>query len=94
VAWCLAASNSGIKWDYLYVPQDAFAQVNDSRLEMLFPLCEPSKQSLIQEKIDAPLSLEKGNLEKLTLDEFILEEELNQLPPKSKKGVQEAIALF
>jgi type III restriction enzyme len=93
-AWCKAASESGIRWEYLYVPQEIFIKINDPRFEMLFPLCEPSKQSLIQEKIDAPLSLEKGNLEKLTLDEFIHEEDLNQLPPKSKKGVQEAIALF
>jgi type III restriction enzyme len=81
-------------WDYLYVPQEVFAKVDDNRLEMLFSLCEPSKQSLIQEKIDAPLSLEKGNLEKVTLDEFISEEEMNSLPPKCKKGIQEAIVLF
>lgn len=93
-AWCKAASDSGIKWDYLYVPQDLFAQVNDSRLEMLFPLCEPATQSLIKEKIDAPLSLEKGNLEKVSLVEFIEESDFNRLPPKSQKGIQEAIALF
>jgi type III restriction enzyme len=93
-AWCKAGSDSGIEWEYLYVSQEIFAKVSDPRLEMLFSLCEPSKQTLLQEKIDAPLSLEKGNLEKLTFDEFIKEEELNQLPPKSKKGVQEAIAIF
>ncbi len=50
--------------------------------------------SLISEKIEAPLSLEKGNLEKLTFDGFISERELDLLPPKCKKGIQESIALF
>jgi len=57
-------------------------------------MCNPSKNSLIQEKIEAPLSLEKSNLEKLTTDEFITGKEHNLLPPKCKKGIQEAIALF
>jgi len=93
-AWCKAASESGIKWEYLYVPQEIFPQVSDPRLEMLFPLCEPTKQNLIKEKIDALLSLEKGNLEKIELGEFIQETDFNQLPTKSKKSIQEAIALF
>jgi type III restriction enzyme len=93
-AWCRAASHSNLVWSYLYVPQEVFAKIDDTRLEALESLCEPTKQSLIQEKIEAPLSLEKGNLEKLTTDEFISEKELNLLPPKYKKCIQEAIVLF
>jgi type III restriction enzyme len=66
----------------------------DTRLETLESLCEPAKQGLISEKIKAPLSLEKGNLEKLTTEKFIEEKDLNLLLPKCKKGIQEAIALF
>ncbi|MBP8625018.1 MAG: DEAD/DEAH box helicase family protein [Methanothrix sp.] len=94
IAWCQAASDSGIRWDYLYVPQESFSSVNDNRLEALFPLCEPAKQNLISEMIEAHLNLEKGNLEKLTFDEFIDRKDFDSLPPKSKKRVQEAIALF
>ncbi len=93
-AWCRAASHSSLEWSYVYVPQEVFAKIDDSRLEALMSLCEPSKNSLISEKIEAPLSLEKGNLEKLTTDGFIAEKELNLLPPKCKKGIQEALALF
>ena len=38
--------------------------------------------------------MEKGNLERLTVDEFILEKDLDRLPPKPRKCVQESIALF
>lgn len=61
---------------------------------MLFPLCEPATQNLIKEKIEPPLSLEKGNLEQISLDEFIPEYDFHHLSPKSKKSVQEAIVLF
>jgi len=94
VAWCRAASEGGIKWEYLYVPQEVFSQVDDNHLEALFSLCEPAKQNLIREKIEAPLSLEKGNLEKIAFDEFISDGDFDSLPLKAKKGVQEAIALF
>jgi type III restriction enzyme len=83
-----------LQWSYLYVPQEVFTKIDDIRLETLESLCEPAKQGLISEKIEAPLSLEKGNLEKLTTEEFIAEKDLSQLPPKCKKGIQEAIALF
>ena len=94
VAWCEAASGSGIRWDYLYVPEDVFGKADDNHLDALFPLCEPATQNLIRERIEAPLSLEKGNLERLTVDEFILEKDLDRLPPKPRKCVQESIALF
>jgi len=94
IAWCEAASSSGIQWDYLYVPEDIFGKADDDHLEALFPLCGPATQNLIRERIEAPLSLEKGNLERLTVDEFVLEKDLDRLPPKPKKCVQEAIALF
>jgi type III restriction enzyme len=93
-AWCRAASTRGLQWAYVYVPQEVFAKIDDIYLQTLASLCEPAKSSLISEKIDAPLSLEKGNLEKVALDEFIKEKDLNLLPPKCKKGIQEFIALF
>ncbi len=94
MAWCQAASDGGIKWEYLYVPQEIFSQIDDNKLGVLFSLCEPAKQNLIREKIEAPLSLEKGNLEKIALDEFISDADFYRLPLKARKGVQEAIALF
>jgi len=94
MAWCQAASDSGIKWEYLYVPQEIFSQIDDNKLKTLFSLCEPAKQNLIRERIEAPLSLEKGNLERIALGEFISDENFDRLPLKARKGVQEAIALF
>lgn len=93
-AWCRAASTSSLEWSYAYVPQDIFAKIDDTSLKSLISATEPAKNSLIKEKVEAPLSLEKGNLEELTTDEFISDKDLNLLPPKSKKGIQEAIALF
>ncbi|MBN1236298.1 MAG: hypothetical protein JW999_09670 [Methanotrichaceae archaeon] len=90
-AWVACVLHSSLEWSFVYVPQVVFANIDESRLETLESLCEPSKQRLIQEKIEAPLSLEKGNLEKLTTDEFIAEKELNRFSPKCKKRIQEAI---
>ncbi len=93
-AWCRAASTSSLEWTYAYVPQEVFAKFDDISLKSLISASEPAKNGLKREPVEAPLSLEKGNLEELTTDGFIAERELNLLPPKCKKGIQEAIALF
>jgi len=93
-AWCQTASTSSLKWIYAYVPQDIFGKFDDTSLKGLISATEPAKNSLKKEIVEAPLSLEKGKLEELTTEEFIDEKELNLLPPKCKKGIQEAIALF
>jgi len=93
-AWCQAASTSSLNWIYAYVPQEIFEKFDDMSLESLISATEPAKSSLKKEIVEAPLSLEKGKLEELTTEEFIDENELNLLPPKCKKGIQEAIALF
>jgi type III restriction enzyme len=93
-AWCRAASHSSLEWTYAYVPQEVFAKFDDISLKSLISASEPAKNGLMREPVEAPLSLEKGNLEELTTDGFIAERELNLLPPKCRKGIQEAIALF
>ena len=93
-AWCQAASTSSLMWSYAYVPQEVFGEFNDTSAKSLISATEPAKNRLISEKVEAHLSLERGNLEELTTDEFIAESDLNLLPPKSKKGIQEAVALF
>jgi type III restriction enzyme len=93
-AWCRAASTSSLLWSYAYVPQGIFEKIDNLSLKSLISATEPAKNSLMGEKIEAPLSLEKGNLEKLTTDEFISESDLNALSPKCKKGIQESVALF
>ncbi|HPS91732.1 MAG TPA: DEAD/DEAH box helicase family protein [Methanothrix sp.] len=93
-AWCRAASTSSLPWSYAYVPQEIFEKIDNISLKSLISATEPAKNSLMGENVEAPLSLEKGNLEKLTTDEFISESDLNALSPKCKKGIQESIALF
>ena len=72
-AWCRAASHSSLEWRYLYVPQEVFAKIDDTRLETLESLCEPTKQSLIAEKELNGLSpkCKKGIQEAIALFTFL-----------------------
>jgi len=57
VEWCKVASQTSSKWHYLYVPYDLFQREGVSTIAELARACEPSLQSLLNERQTQQISL-------------------------------------
>lgn len=57
VEWCKAASQSGPRWAYLYVPYHLFQQSAAATVQELARACEPSLQALLKEVATGQLTL-------------------------------------
>jgi len=96
VAWCEAASQAGIRWQYLYVPEGTFQVLTDNRLRSLASVCAPRLQDLLRETSQAQLTLpfgEAGPGEEDVLA-FLAPEAFAALPMRFQKSVQQAVTLF
>lgn len=94
VAWCKAATNKLLKWDYLYVPQETFESFGDNRLDVLMRTCEPALQDLLDEAAEPQLTLAFGEAREDETEAFISKADFAALPPAHQKLVQQAIGLF
>jgi len=98
VAWCKSASESGVNWEYLFVPEDIFKNFAGNKIEMLRDACAPELSRLIQISdttqpqlpfYQVPVSETEG-LRSL----FIKEDDFNNLPENFKKSIDESVNLF
>ncbi|MEW6110022.1 MAG: DEAD/DEAH box helicase family protein [Nitrospirota bacterium] len=97
VSWCKAASSKKAKWQYLYVPQTVFGGITSNKIDDLARTCSPSLEELIREKAQPQLSLPLGEYVegKVTgIGEFISSEQLEQLPSRYKKAIEQSVTLF
>ena len=97
VSWCKAASSRTVKWEYLYVPQAIFSGFSSNKAEDLVRTCAPSLSELLTEKVKPQLALPLGEYVagKVTgIDEFISSAQLEKLPSRYKKSIEQAVALF
>lgn len=97
VAWCKSASTKKCKWEYLYVPQGVMGKLSSNRMEDLGRTCQPSLANLIKEEVDAQLPLlfgEAPDLSASVLETFVSEKELEKLPSRYRKAVEQAITLY
>jgi type III restriction enzyme len=97
VSWCKTASSKNSKWEYLYVPQTIFSGFSSNKIEDLIRTCAPSLAELLTEKVKPQLTLPLGEYAegKITgIDEFISSTQLEKLPSRYKKAIEQAVALF
>jgi type III restriction enzyme len=96
VAWCEAASQGGVKWQYLYAPQGTFEAFSGDRVETLLRTCAPALQDLLRETVEAQLTLPFGEAgpDESDLSAFIAAEDFARLPSRYQKGIQQAVTLF
>ena len=52
--WCKTASKTGIKWQYVFTPQNVMEGVTGNRLDDLVRACAPALQNLLSETTKAP----------------------------------------
>ncbi len=96
-SWCKSASAAKLKWEYLYVPQVIFGSVTSNKIDDLIRTCKPSLAELLKERIKPQLSLPLGEYVegKVTgIDEFINSTQLEKLPSRYKKSIEQAVTLF
>ncbi len=96
-SWCKSASAAKIKWEYLYVPQAIFGSVTSNKIEDLIRTCRPSLAELLKERVNPQLSLPLGDYidGKVTgIDAFINSTQLEKLPSRYKKSIEQAVTLF
>ena len=98
VEWCKSASKQRTKWEYLYIPQDVFAQVSGNSIEELARACAPSLAGLVKEAKEPQLilSFEKPDEERVAeqTKAFLTADELSNLPTRYRKAIEHAVSLF
>jgi type III restriction enzyme len=97
ISWCKAASSKKVKWQYLYVTQAVFSGITSNRIDDLARTCAPSLEEIIREKVEPQLFLPLGEYAegKVTgIEEFIKSTDLEKLPSRYKKAIEQAVTLF
>ena len=99
MAWCAAASTQDCKWEYLYIPQGVFERVSAPTIEELARSCAPALQDLLHEETEAekfPLFVEASKQEDKApaAAAFVDDAVLAGFPPRYRKAVEDAVALF
>ncbi|MBI5739317.1 MAG: restriction endonuclease subunit R, partial [Nitrospirae bacterium] len=96
-SWCKSASAAKIKWEYLYVPQAIFGSVTSNKVDDLIRTCKPSLAELLKERVQPQLSLPLGEYVEgkvIGIDAFINSTQLEKLPSRYKKAIEQAVTLF
>ena len=103
VAWCDAASESGTRWQYVYVPQGVFEKLTGDHFEDIERASRPALQRLLEQESgeeDLPIlaAIRRAEIEqdeKVGEVEALLEEaELTELPARYRKAVEQATMLY
>lgn len=98
VEWCKSASESGVTWEYLYVPEGIYSEFTGSTISLLKSACSPELNRIlaVAESIQPSLPFYQISVEqKETLrDQFIKPEDFEQLPESYQKMIEESVSLF
>jgi type III restriction enzyme len=94
--WCAAATKQGAKWSYVYVPEGVFSAFGGNLARQLASTCEPALKDLVRETKSAQMVFAFDELPPMDATretEFLTPAELDSLPPRHRKAIEEAIAL-
>jgi type III restriction enzyme len=98
--WCKAASGKKVRWEYLYVPEDAFQRFSGNSVSELARTCAPALQDLVhrEEVLERyPLFAQIETTEETQKPEYegLIDAKLLQsLPERLRKTTDEAISLY
>ncbi len=98
VEWCKSASKSGVKWEYLYVPQDVFERQTSNSISALARACTPALQEILGEdtqQLQLPLFATPEDKKPQEEAESIgIDIDLNALPTRYRNAVSQAISIL
>lgn len=96
--WCQSASQNGLVWEYLFVPEDVYTRFNDTSVQRLADACAPELARLLHDagRLQAALPFyEIPEAEKLSNRQlFIRDEDFEALPADYRKKITQASDLF
>jgi type III restriction enzyme len=99
VEWCKAASQSGAKWEYVFVLEGVFQRFQGESVAELARMCAPSLDDLvhqqqIREELPLFADIALPETEVSEADGLIDAEVLDRLPARLREAANEAISLF
>lgn len=98
VAWCEAATKTGVTWSYVYVTEVGMQAMSGGEFAHLVRACAPALHTLIHEKEiqeAAPLFAEAVAKDaKAALPAFVDQATLDSLPEGPRKAADEALLMF
>ena len=94
VEWCKAASKAGVRWQYVFTPQNVMEGLTGNRFDELARACVPALQNLLSETTKAPeLPLFTARPEG-DAEVFYSKETFAKLPVRGKKAAKDALELY
>jgi len=94
VEWCKTASKSGMRWQYVFVPQAIMEGLTSDRLGDLVRACAPALQNLLSEMTGAPELPLFGDQAREKALAFYSEATLAKLNPRERKAAEDAAELY
>lgn len=98
VAWCKSASESGVPWEYLFVPEEIFKRFNSNKIELLRGACAGELSRIVEKsesgQAQLPFYQVPAEETKTLRALFIRDEDFENLPANFQKMVDEAVNLF
>jgi type III restriction enzyme len=97
-AWCKSASESGSRWDYLYVPEGIFSGFTGSTIAMLKDACAPELSRILQvagtQQPSLPFYQISTEQKESLRDQFIKPDDYLALPESYRSMIDESVSLF
>ena len=94
VQWCETASKSGIKWEYVFTPQDVMERLTSNRFDDLVRACEPALRNLLSEMTQTPELPFFVTREETDVETFFSAEVFEKLTDRGKKAARDALDIY
>jgi type III restriction enzyme len=89
VEWCRAASASGARWEYLYIPQEHFQPGAAEAIAELARACAPALDALLAERIALPEPTDEVDVR-----QWLTQAGLDQPPAEYEAVIRQAVTLL
>ena len=94
VQWCETASKSGVKWEYVFTPQDVMKRLSSNCFDDLARACEPALRNLLTETTQTPeLPLFTVQAE-TDIESFFSAESFEKLTERGKKAAHDSLEIY
>lgn len=94
VQWCETASKRGIKWEYVFTPQDVMERLTSNRFDDLVRACEPALINLLSETTQTPELPFFAAREETDVESFFSAEAFGKLTERGKKAARDALDIY
>ena len=94
IEWCKTASRGGVKWQYVFTPQNVMERLTGNKFEELVRSCAPALKNLLSEKIVAPELPFFATYSESDAERYFTKPIFDSLPIRAKRAATDALELF